>query len=451
GMLQAMVIDVLLDGGAYVTLSPVVLSRAVIHAAGPYFCPNVQIHGEVRLTNHVPYGAFRGFGAPQTQFAMERQMDRIADALGIDRIELRRRNLLRDGQTTATGQVIRDGVDRVALQDRAVKIADVERTREACKQFNAKHPYLRRGVGLSSFYHGAGFTGSGEVNLASRAEVAGLPDGRIEVRTAQTEMGQGMVTVFTQIVAVYVGYAERDIVIADADTAHVPNSGPTVASRTTMVVGRLVERACDDLRRMLGCEEATGDDLRQAIVRWHESHDDAELIGGAQYVKPSHIHWDDDRYLGDAYAAYAWATNIAQVEVDLRTFMTRVVEFTSVQDVGTVLNDVLARGQIQGGVAQAIGWALSEACAMQNGAMQNAHLTDYIIPTASDLPPIRVWFEQTPYDDGPSGAKGIGELPMNGPAPAILSAISDAVGLDLSHIPVTPETLMEEWLAHERH
>jgi CO/xanthine dehydrogenase Mo-binding subunit len=444
GRLVAQDIDVVLDGGAYVTLSPVVLSRGIIHAAGPYACDNVRINGRAVLTNAVPFGAFRGFGAPQTQFANERHMDVVAKAVGLDPIEFRRINLIRDGQTTATGQLINDGTDREDVLDRALDMADVIRRRAEHERFNAKHAHLRRGMGLATFFHGAGFTGSGEVVLKSRLKVEGLPDGRVEILTASTEMGQGTLTVFSSIAADRLGMRPEDIVMRDPDTSRVPNSGPTVASRTAMVVGHLLERACDDLKRNAGiAADATGDEVKNAIVAWHTLNTGRSLTGEAEYEKPPGIHWNADTYEGDAYAAYTWAAYVAEVEVDLRTFSTRVLDFCAVQEVGKVLNETLARGQIQGGVVQAIGWALLEECKWEAGAMANGQLTNYIIPTSDDVPPIRVVFLENPYAFGAQGAKGIGELPMDGPAPAIANAIADALDVEPGEIPITPERLME--------
>ena len=443
GNLLAQDIEVVIDAGAYVTLSPVVLSRSIIHAAGPYHCEHVRIDGRAMFTNAVPFGAFRGFGAPQSQFAVERHMNVIAERLGIDPIDLRRRNLIQDGQTTATGQVIRDGVDRVAVLDRALELSQYRRKQTEYAAFNADHPTLRRGIGLATFYHGAGFTGAGEVYLNSKVHVAGLPDGKIEVLTASTEMGQGQITVFTQLTSDRLGYAPDDVIIADADTARVPNSGPTVASRTAMVVGRLVERACDDLRRQVCDGTARGEDLKRAVVAWHEEHPGELLLGEAAYEPPPGIVWDEENYRGDAYGTFAWATYVAEVEVDLRTFIARVIDFVAVQEVGKVLNQTLALGQIQGGVAQAIGWALMEECKWKDGVMENGQLTNYIIPTSADVPRIRVDFLEVPYAHGAQGAKGIGELPMDGPAPAVLNAVAEATGTDPRSVPLTPERLME--------
>lgn len=445
GRLRAMEIDVLLDGGAYVTLSPVVLSRGCIHAAGPYACDHVKVHGEVRLTNSPPYGAFRGFGAPQTQFAVERHMDEIAARLGMDPIELRRINLLREGQTLATGQAFREQTDLVALMDHALDATAYVTRRAEHAQHNRASRWHKRGIGLAMLFHGSGFTGSGETYLASEVFVDGLPDGRIEVLTAQTDMGQGTTTILGQIAADRLAVSPELVVVAQPDTSRVPNSGPTVASRTAMVVGGLVEQACDDLRSRLsaGSDALRGSALIEAVRRWHAAHPGQSLRGSSRYRKPDSICWDDRRYRGDAYAAYSWGAYAAEVEVDLRTFTVRVLDFVAVQEVGRVINPTLATGQVQGGVAQGIGWALYEDVVLEDGAMKNCQMTNYVIPASSDLPPIRVIFLEHPGRVGPGGAKGIGEMPIDGPAPAVLNAVAAAVGRALNQIPLTPERLME--------
>lgn len=444
GKLLAQHIEVILDGGAYVTLSPVVLSRGIIHAAGPYSCDNVLIEGKAVLTNSVPYGAFRGFGAPQTIFACERHMDRIADALGLDPLEVRRINLIKDGQTTSTQQTISDGTDRLALLDAALRAADYEKNKQAAIPFNASHPYLRRGIGVATVLHGAGFTGNGEVYLNSKVDVGALPDGRIEVLAASTEMGQGTNTAFTKIAADAAGFDAADVVIGVPDTFRVPNSGPTVASRTVMVVGKLIERAIDDLAAQLAqnCTPLRGTALKSAIKKWHAANPGKELKGRATYTPPPNVKFDDKNYVGDAYATFAWGVCIAHVEVDLRTASVRILDFISMQDIGKVINPVLAKGQVQGGVVQAIGWALMEEFKFKDGGMLNNTLTNYIIPTSDDVPPIRVFFHETPYRFGGGGAKGVGELPMDGPAPAILNAVANATKVQPPAIPLTPESLL---------
>ncbi len=447
GRLVAQDIEMVIDAGAYITLSPVVLSRGIIHAGGPYACDNVRISGRAMLTNSVPYGAFRGFGAPQSLFALERHLDVIARQLGIDPVEIRRRNLVRDGQSTATGQVINDGTDRIELLELAVAQSGYTQKQAAHTEFNASSQFMRRGIGLATFFHGGGFTGSGEDYLKSKLHVLGKPDGSIEILAASTEMGQGAQTIFISLASNRLGLEHSDVVVATPDTFRVPNSGPTVASRTAMVVGRLIERACDDLRKQCGLkDDARGESVRHAIRQWHVTHPGETLLGRAQYERPPHVQWDEKTYKGDAYGTFAWGTYVAEVEIDLRTYQCRVLDFHAVQEVGTVLNETLATGQIQGGVVQGIGWALLEECVMEQGAFKNCQLTNYIIPTAQDVPTIHVTFLENPYEHGGGGSKGIGELPMDGPAPAILNAIADALGIEPNRIPLTPERLMEHVL-----
>ncbi|HEY3243597.1 MAG TPA: molybdopterin cofactor-binding domain-containing protein, partial [Phycisphaerae bacterium] len=385
-------------------------------------------------------------GAPQTLFAIERHMDFIADRLGIDPAELRRRNLLRDGQTMATGQVFRDGTDLVRLLVRALDLAGYEQRRAAHRATNASHPYLRRGIGMCTYMHGAGFTGSGETLLASEVWVEGLSDGRVEVLTANTDMGQGTETVLLQIAADALRIPTENVSIAVPDTSRVPNSGPTVASRTAMVVGKLIERACHDLLAQVEGSgfrvQASGEANSSLIRAWHAAHLGQRLIGKARYVKPQSIEWDDQNYRGDAYACYSWAAHVAEVEVDLRTYGVRVTDYVALQEVGKVVNPTLARGQVAGGVVQGIGWALMEDVVVEDGAMKNNQMTNYIIPVSADVPPIRVYFEENPSPFGPQGAKGIGELPIDGPAPAVINAVCDALGVPVSSIPATPERLL---------
>jgi CO/xanthine dehydrogenase Mo-binding subunit len=256
-------------------------------------------------------------------------------------------------------------------------------------------------------------------------------------------MGQGTFTILGQIAAQTLDLAEDQVMVTPPDTSRVPNSGPTVASRTAMVIGRLVERACEDLVSVVcNGQGKSGADLQQAIRDWCKDNPNLRPRGRAKYHPPPDIAWDETTYRGDAYACYAWAINVATVEVDLRTFDIRVPDFLSLQDIGRVLNPTLARGQIQGGVVQAVGWALYEECVLKDGVMQNAQMTNYIIPGCGDVPPIRVEFQETPSTVGPGGAKGIGELPMDGPAPAIVNAVCNALDIDVCEIPLTPERLM---------
>lgn len=446
GKLLATEIDFTIDGGAYATLSSVVLSRGTIHAAGPYNWPNVRVRSRAVATNHPPHGAFRGFGAPQSIFAMERHLNKVARAVGLSPEELRRRNFLKEGETTSTGQVIREKIDLSSLLDRALKLSDYHAKKKRFAEFNATSTTEKKGIGFATFMHGAGFTGSGEVYLSSVVGVEVTKTGKVCVLTSNTEIGQGTYTIFSQIAADALGIDFNQIEIAQPDTANVPNSGPTVASRTTMIVGKLVESAALGLKQtliksgLLG-ESYAADEFAAACRAYIATH--GELKSFSKYEPPPGVHWDDEKYQGEAYGTYAWAVYVAEVTVDLTTYETRVDDFVALQEVGKVINPVLAAGQIEGGVAQAIGYALYENVVWQDGRMINNQMTNYIMPTSADLPPIRVYFEELPYAYGPSGAKGIGELPMDGPAPAILNAIEDAIGQPLNQIPLIPETLMQ--------
>ncbi len=445
GKLLAMDIDFVIDGGAYTTLSPVVLSRGTIHATGPYFCPNVRIRGRAVATNLPPHGAFRGFGAPQSIFALECHMNEVAKAAGLTPDEFRRRNFIEQGQTSAVGQVIPERVDMHHLLDRALELSDYHAKVRRFAEENGRNP-LKKGIGFASFMHGAGFTGSGEEYLASVVSLEATPEGRVRVLAASTEMGQGTKTVFAQIAAEALGLDYEWIEVAQPDTAAVPNSGPTVASRTCMIVGKLVESAALGLKQTLirsGFlrENYEPAEFRQACAKYLEQF--GPLKSTSQYQPPPGIHWDDEKYQGDAYGTYAWAVYVAEVTVDTTTCEVRVDDFVAVQEVGKVIHPVLATGQIEGGVAQGIGYALYENVVWQEGRMVNAQMTNYIMPTSADVPPIHVYFEENPYPHGPQGAKGIGELPMDGPAPAIVNAIEQATGVRIPRIPVTPEVLME--------
>jgi CO/xanthine dehydrogenase Mo-binding subunit len=451
GKLLAMEIDLAIDGGAYATLSSTVLSRATLHAAGPYSIPNVRIHAKAWATNNVPCGAFRGFGAPQAVFALERHMDVIATTLGIEPVELRRRNFLHTGDTTATEQVMREPIIMDRLLDRVLRESDYYARR---KQFALDNPTssVKRGIGFACFYHGSGFTGSGERILNSLAGVDVSPEGKVRVLVSNTEFGQGTNTVLTQVAAEAIGIDYDDIVMASADTSLVPNSGPTVASRTVMVVGRLIERAGIQLIAMLresaGLGEAfTRQEFFTACERYRAAN--GKVVSLVRYEAPPGIFWNDETYHGEAYPSYAWSIHMAQVAVDTVTFSAEVEEFWAAQEVGRVLNPVLATGQIEGGVAQGIGYALYEKVVMQNGHMANNQMTNYIIPTAEDVPPIHVFFEEIPFQYGGFGAKGIGELPHDGPAPAILNAIRDAIGTSFHCIPLLPEDLFIKLAAHQ--
>lgn len=446
GKFLAIDTDYVLDGGAYATMSPVVLSRGALHAAGVYCSPSIRIHARAVATNTPPPGAFRGFGAPQSLFAIERHMDVCARKMGMDPVELRRMNFLKMGDTTATGMYIKENADLSGIMDKALAEIGYYEKKQAFAAHNATNDPIKKGVAFSVFKHGCGFTGSGETYYASVAGVEGLADGTVSILAASTEMGQGKNTVFSQIVAEALNLPVDMVNVAPADTKYVPNSGPTVASRSTMVVGKLIEEAAYSLKQTLIQQkylkagytpEQFREAMRSAVAKL------GNVKAYAQYHKPPQVVWDDATYVGDAYPTFSWACDAAVVSVDTTTYEVKVEDFVAVQEVGRVVNPVLAAGQIEGGVAQGIGWGLWEDVVMKDGRMANNQMTNYALPTASDLPRLRVYFLENPHPSGPGGAKGIGELPMDGPAPALLNALESALGpLRFDEAPMTPERIL---------
>ena len=445
GLLLGGEIDFAIDGGAYATLSATVCSRGTIHAAGPYQWPALRVRSRAVATNTPPSGAFRGFGAPQALFALERHMDKIARACGLTPEELRRRNFLRPGGTTATGQRVADTVDLDGLLDRALEASDYHSKAAQFAREN-EHAAVKRGIGFACFMHGAGFTGSGERYLNSLVGLEGVADGSVRVLVSSSEFGQGTNTILAQVAAEALNADYARIEVAQPDTSLVPNSGPTVASRTAMIVGGLVERAAKNMLetlRLAGflAADYSPDELHAAVAAY--TLQEGELKAYQRYEAPADIFWDDQHYKGEAYPTYAWAVYVAEVAVDTLTYTPTVTRFDALQEVGKVLHPVLAAGQIEGGVAQGIGYALYEKVVWQGGRMINNQMTNYIMPTSADLPPIHVHFAEVPFEHGAYGAKGIGELPMDGPAPAILNAIENALGVPFDRVPLLPEDVFE--------
>ncbi len=449
GTIAAIDVDVIFDGGAYLTLSPVVLSRGVLHAAGPYRCDVVRVRGRAVATNHPPHGAFRGFGAPQTTFAYERQLAKAARVLGVAPWDHRDRLALRPGDTTATGQVLERSVGTDDVLRAIREAAGPPPTRDGTNRHGAP---VRRGRGHAFYFHGAGFTGSGEQRLAGRATVVARPDGTFEVLASSTDMGQGAITIFTQLAAEALGVPPEQVRVPDPATDHVPDSGPTVASRTCMVVGGLVDRAARTLRlRVEAWADAAGikGDLATraaAMIAAMIERGGGDLVGGGvaetvQYEPPPGIHWDDATYTGQAYPCYGWAGCLVDVEVDLDTREVSLLRCVHAVDVGRAINPVIVRGQIEGGTVQALGWAVLESVVYRDGKVANASMTNCIVPTFADVPDLETIIVECPYPYGPSGAKGVGEIPMDGPAAAVANALEDALGVPFDRLPILPEDI----------
>ncbi|PCI37427.1 MAG: hypothetical protein COB53_06605 [Elusimicrobia bacterium] len=444
GRLVALDIDIVMDAGAYVTLSPVVLSRGILHASGPYECPNVNIHASIVQTNTPPNGAYRGFGAPQTLFAAELQWEKLADASKIDAVKLRERNLVKIGSELSTGQILKESVGLKKCVDTVLKRSRFTALRRDHDKWNKKKTSPTwRGVGFASVHHGSGFTGNGEVFLKSKASVTLTKSGRFVIETASSEIGQGSMSTLCQIVSDALGVPYEWVELEANDTSRVPDSGPTVASRTCMIVGGLLYRAAKQLKAAIE-EKAKKIPTTPAVLK-----EVAKKLAGkksvfritTEYEKPADIEFDDTTYKGDAYGSYGYAAIAVDLEVDRTTYEIKLNKIWTAQDIGKAINPLIVEGQIIGGTTQALGWAVFEKPIYKNGVMQNAEFTNYIIPTALDTPPMDVVIIEEPYSRGPFGAKGVGEMPMDIPAPAVCAAIKQATGLFFPEIPVTPEMI----------
>lgn len=413
--------DIKLDGGAYEGLSGVVLQRSMIAAAGVYRFPCIEVSGQVMMTHTVPNGAFRGFGAPQSFFAIERFMTHLATHLGIqDPVDFKKRYFVKQGDSTATGGSFRYPVILPEMLETAESLS---RYTEKHERYRMQTGRYRKGIGMSFFLHGCGFTGSAEKDyIKSVIKLVKYPDDTIELLTSTTDMGQGVKTTFAKIVAEVMALPIDQIKIVNPDTDRVPNSGPTVASRSLMIVGKLLERAAKRLKS----EYVAG--------KYQEVEE--------RYVHPEMVPWDITSFSGDAYPTYSWGINVIEVEVDTLLAETKLIGVWGIFDVGRAIDETIMRGQIEGGMLQGIGYASSEKMEIIGGAVRQSGLSDYIIPTAKDTVPFVTRTLDNPYDGGPFGAKGAGELTIIGSAPAYAEAVEQAAGVPVAIIPMTPERLL---------
>ena len=468
GTLSAIECDFILDGGAYLTISDVVMFRGILHCALAYRCENVVVRGMVARTNSFPCGAFRGFGAPQAIWGIESQIDAIAARIGKSPHDYRRQIHARPGDVTPTGQLLdRENGSTACLElalkrsgfARKLKLASRGKLRKGQKKFY--------GVGMSFFAHGSAFTGDGEAKFKAkgRVELALLEDGKpgANIRVSSTEMGQGVHTIFTQIASDALSLDPSRVRFPMADTGLVPNSGPTVASRTTMVVGNVVHRASLDLKNQIesfaslryfgGAKtQMAASSLsapgRKPVPFAKAAADMLREIGPVsgffEFLLPPGVQWNQQTFKGDSYPGYSWSANVAEIEIDPLTCELSVLRVFAAVDVGRVINPTLAAGQVEGGLTQALGYAAMEKIGTaKNGLYDASRLQTYIIPTSLDVPDFDVKFVEYPYSFAPPGAKGLGELPMDGLAPAIANAVETAVGVRIRSLPITPESIFE--------
>lgn len=408
-----------IDAGAYIGLSGVVLSRALIASTGAYTINNLEVNGDVFITNTVPNGAYRGFGAPQMFFAIEMFVHHVAKEINVDPLLLRQEMLAKQNDNTSTNGTFRDPIIMPEMLEKALKESDYIRK---VNEYNVDGSY--RGIGMSWFLHGCGFTGSGEAtHIKALVELEKNEQDQVAILIAAVDMGQGINTSMRKLVASILQIPIEDVIYDLPDTNKVPDSGPTVASRTMMIVGGLVARAA-----------------RQMKANWEQG---IYQKTSERYKQPEYIKWNEETFQGDAYPAYSWGINIVEVEVDKRTYEVTVKDEWSVYDVGKAIDEQIILGQADGGQLQGLGYGYLEKMNHKDGKIQHKNVTDYIIPTSVDTPKMHTFIMDNPYPLGPYGAKGAGELTLVGGAPAVALAIENAIGKKVTKIPVSPEYIME--------
>ncbi|MBR5228916.1 MAG: xanthine dehydrogenase family protein, partial [Firmicutes bacterium] len=427
GKVTAMDIDVKFNGGAYTTLSAVVLQRGIIAASGVYNVENLRVRGSALKTNATPSGAYRGFGGPQTFFSVEMMMDHIAQDLGVDSLEFKMAHVVKQGDGTSTSGIYHFPVPLVDMLNEVDAKCDLFRKhKEYSKPQTGRY---RKGIGMSWFFHGAGFTGSGERDLIKAVtKLHKYPDGTVEVLACNGDIGQGLRTTFAKIVAHELNIPLEKVYYDQPDTARVPDSGPTVASRSLMVVGELLRRAAAKLRDI-----------------WVDGEDQivTENFKEPEFMIPFYI----DDFQGDAYPTYSWGVNAIEVEVDTFTGITRVVDATGSFDVGTPIDWNIVVGQMEGGFLQGIGYASTEKIYYDGkGRMRNTTFSDYLIPTSTDVANLNVILHVEKYPNGPYGAKGAGELPLVGAPGAYIEAVEMALGKGhkINYMPFNAEDVIKE-------
>jgi CO/xanthine dehydrogenase Mo-binding subunit len=451
GKLLACDVTALFDTGAYASWGPTVANRVPVHAMGPYAIPNVRTWGEAYFTNGPPAGAFRGFGVPQAAIAHEAMMDELADRLAIDRLEFRHRNALRAGDTTATGQTLAHSAGLAQCLE-ALR-PHWRRAHEEIAAFNATGGARRRGIGIGCMWYGIGNT---SMSNPSRMRVGLSPAGTLTLYSGALDIGQGSNTIMVQIAADAVGLPVEQFKLVTGDTDLTADAGKTSASRQTFVSGKAAEKAGQDLRQqilrlanagpdaVLSLEGATLSVRDGAEVRTIDLATSGPLMGEGTFDPPT-TPLDADGQ-GVPYATYAFAAQLAEVEVDVELGTVKVLRIVAAHDVGRAINPTLVEGQIQGGVAQGLGLALMEE--YLPGRTENLH--DYLIPTVGDVPEIECLLIEDREPLGPSGAKGIGEPALVPTAPAILGAVHHATGVRVHRVPLLPHRLREAIVALER-
>lgn len=417
GNILAMDSTVYYNVGGYLSSSFVVLQRGCFHVTGCYSFPNMRTEGLGVATNTFPSCAFRGFGAPQTLFAIETHMCHLAEMQGLDPLEFKKRYFIKQGDTTSTNGKVVERVMIPEMLDQVLKASDYERKIKEYKWGCGK------GIGISFYNHGGAFTGNGEqAIIKGRCKLHKFKDGTVEILCSQTEMGQGFHTILPKIAAYVLEIPLEKVIFLDPDTSRVPDSGPTAASRSTMIVGELVERAA-----------------RLMKPRYNEEED---FTVETHYEHPDGYPWDQSTFQGYAYLGYGWGVCAVEVEVDPCTGEVTTKGVWSSHDCGHLIDEMIVHGQVNGGILQGIGWASTEVLKNVGGHFKQTSMSDYIVPTSMDCPKQGVYFVENPYEWGPFGAKGMGELVFNGSGAAYIDALSRAIGKRICAIPVPTEDVM---------
>jgi CO/xanthine dehydrogenase Mo-binding subunit len=441
GKLVCVRMKILLDGGAYASSSTAVCSNAASFAAGPYSVPNALIECKAVFTNNPPCGAMRGFGAVQTCFAAEGQMDKLATALQIDPVELRLRNALAPGDTLPTGQKIDGSLPVAEVIRRCVGLQEPEP--EELPRDPIRLPGgagnttrgdgVRRGTGFALGFKNICYSEGFDDYCAARVRLFADVDGELvaEIHSAAAEVGQGVTNVMAQVARTELPEV-ADVVLAPHTTAAVGSAGSSSASRQTWMTAGAVRAAClairDELERR-GGRLAPGEEIDVERVYRHRQTTPLDSQTGQITGERAHV-------------AFACAAMKVVAEVDVELGLTRVVWIGTAQDVGKAMNPQAVFGQIEGGTAQGLGLALMEELLTRDGVITNASFTDYLIPTALDMPPVAADLVEEPEPDAPYGAKGVGEPPTVVSTAAIVSALRDATGRELTRVPVRPDDIV---------
>lgn len=459
GTITAMEIKCIADGGAYASMSPFVTWRSVVQATGPYRCKNVKTDVYAVYTNNNYTGAMRGFGSPQVNFAIESMMDELAERVGKNPLEIRLQNAFTEGDTTATGQKL---TGTVSLKEVLTKATDASDFLTKWKS-NRSSPNTpkKKGIGLACSYRGVSLGAEG--TDAAGTIVSVQTDGSAIVSSGITDMGQGAQTAMSQIAADVLGISMERIQFLNTNTSRVPDSGPTVASRGTIMGGSAAKKAAELVRATLlsTASEMTGKDVQELdlsenyliekksgkrLASFRELSDECFRRGkplyGFGWHKSRPTSWNEETGQGDAYFTFVYGANVAEVEVDTETGKVDVVNFVSCHDVGKAINKNTVLGQMYGGVAMGLGYGLLEEFDFENSIPQQLNFDEYLIPTSMDVPPITPIIVENEDDAGPFGAKSVGEPTNEIAAPAIINAIFNATGKRITDIPATLERVL---------